>query len=835
VAFAIFKVIEPMRRSLLDYFFENASNDADAAFTNRKLRRRSWTYAAIARASFRFANELRSRNIGHGDRIIILAENSPEWIVAFFGAILLGVVVVPLDEQSSSDFVERVAEQTTPKLILAGLAGKDLLPGIPRLALDKLIRTTSEHSDGSFKPENISPNDLVEIVFTSGTTGEPKGIELTHENILANLEPIEAVITGYLKWEFLVHPIRILNTLPLSHVFGQVVAIFMPNLLRAEVVFQNRLSPNEIVDMIKLDRISVLACVPRVLETLRHKIERDFAREMGAREQGLSWPFRWWKFRRIHHVFGLKFFAFVTGGSTLDILTEEFWNDLAFAVVQGYGMTETAALVSLNNPFSARRGSLGQIIEGQDVKLAEDGEILVRGKNISPGAWGSERRDADSWLHTGDIGFVDETGRLYFKGRKKDVIVTAAGLNIYPEDLEAALNRQSGITESSVVSIDGPHGPEPAAALIIRQGTDINSAVTAANQSLAAFQQIRRWIIWPESDFPRTPTQKIRKNEVAEFVRNSLETGVSAPENSAFSALIAGIGGRTGVSLESRLSEDLDLDSLSRVELLSALEDRYQVDLDERAFTESSTVGDIEKMIETEAHASRELPRFSYPRWPLRRGAAWVRIAFYYLVIYPVSRILCRADVRGLENLNGLSEPVLFASNHITRGDPALIMSVMPRRFRRRLAIAMDGEMLESFRHPPADAPLITKILSYLKYWSAVTFFNAFPLPRLSGFRKSFAFAGEAMDRGYNVLIFPEGELTKDGKLQRFRSGVGILAGGLESPVVLVRIDGLWELKKQGRRYYAPPGSITITFGEPIRFSPGESPAVFAKRLENLG
>jgi 1-acyl-sn-glycerol-3-phosphate acyltransferase len=266
--------------------------------------------------------------------------------------------------------------------------------------------------------------------------------------------------------------------------------------------------------------------------------------------------------------------------------------------------------------------------------------------------------------------------------------------------------------------------------------------------------------------------------------------------------------------------------------LLSALEDRYQIDIDEQAFTESTTVGDIEKLIQNKTAARDKLTRFSYPRWPLKWPVKLFRNVFYYLVTYPVTRILCHSDVRGLEHLSNLRGPVLFASNHITRGDPALIMSVLPHRFRNSLAMAMDGEMLESFRHPMADTPFFSKLWSRLKYWLVVALFNAFPLPRLSGFRRSFSFAGEAMDRDYNVLIFPEGELTKDGHIQKFRSGVGLLAEGLESPVVPVRIDGLWELKKQGRRYYAPPGSVTITFGEPIYFDPGKSAADFASNLE---
>ncbi|MGH9819769.1 MAG: 1-acyl-sn-glycerol-3-phosphate acyltransferase, partial [Pyrinomonadaceae bacterium] len=318
----------------------------------------------------------------------------------------------------------------------------------------------------------------------------------------------------------------------------------------------------------------------------------------------------------------------------------------------------------------------------------------------------------------------------------------------------------------------------------------------------------------------------------AETVRQSLKNGMPRTARSVFSDLVERIGGTPDLGSGSRLSEDLDLDSLSRVELLSALEDRCQIDLDEGAFTESATIGDIEKLMRPAITRPSELPLFTYPLWPLRLPVVWVRSAFYYLVVFPLTRLLCRAEIRGVEHLNSLEGSVLFASNHITHGDPALILSVLPRRFRHRMAIAMDGEMLAGFRHPPSETPFFSRILSFFKYWSVLTFFNAFPLPRLSGFRRSFAFAGEAMDRGFNVMIFPEGELTKDGKMHDFRAGVGLLAAGLRSPVVPVRIDGLWDLKKHGQRYYAPPRSVKVTFACPVFFRHGESPSDFAKRLE---
>lgn len=793
--------------------------------------------------ALQFARELESRNIGHRDRVIIWAENSPEWVAAFYGIILRGAIAVPLDEQSSADFAKRVHEQTGPKLLVRGngIDGPDL--GLPTLSLDHLPTTIAHHSTERYRSTNIKPGDTVEIVFTSGTTATPKGVELTHENLLANLEPVEREIKKYIRWKFVIHPIKILNVLPLSHVFGQMIGIFIPQMLRATVIFNNRLNPTEIIDTIKRERVMVLGAVPRVLETLQHKVERDHEehdkldelRESMAKER--PWPAAWWKFRRVHRMFGYKFLSFVTGGATLDESTEKFWRRLGFAVVQGYGMTETAALISLNNPFSARRGSLGQILAGREnIRIGDKGEILVRGKNISPGYWGEDKRDTDEWLNTGDIGTLDQSGRLYFKGREKDVIVTAAGLNIYPDDLEAALNSQPETIASVVVAIDSDNGLEPAAALILRSGSDASAVVSRTNKLLASYQQIRRWIEWPDADFPRTATQKVRKNIVAEIVAERLGAGGrrSDVQTSSLAAIIARLGSSVrGVRSEARLSEDLHLDSLSRVELLSAIEDRYQIDLDESVLAESTTVGDLEQMIRGEAGTNVERNRFSYPRWPLGFPVSWIRPVFYELVINPITRFLCWVKTRGLENLFGLEGPVVFASNHITYIDPALIMSALPIRFRRRLAMAMDGERLRDYLHPPAGTNFLKRIRWFFTYWLVVAFFNAFPLPRRSGFRKSFEFAGEAMDRGYNILIFPEGELTENGGLRKFKSGVGLLTGGLQAPVVPVSISGLYEMRAAGQRGYAPPGSVTITFGQPITFESETPPAEITRDLEN--
>ncbi|NNE98850.1 MAG: hypothetical protein HKN25_07500, partial [Pyrinomonadaceae bacterium] len=301
------------------------------------------------------------------------------------------------------------------------------------------------------------------------------------------------------------------------------------------------------------------------------------------------------------------------------------------------------------------------------------------------------------------------------------------------------------------------------------------------------------------------------------------------------------------VAQEASLGKDLALDSLSRTELLGAIEDRYQIDLDESAISENTTVAEIEEMIQVEtvqgvANIGREQnkppPSFSRPYWALAFPMSWIRIVFYYLVLYPCTRVMCWVKSRGRENLRPLRGPVLFAANHVTLADSGLIMSVMPHRFRTRLAIAMGGERLKRYRYPAADLPLFTKFRLVFQYWASTGLMNAFPLPKRSGFRKSFDYAGEAVDSGYNILIFPEGELAEDGKLQNLRQGIGVLADGLQIPVVPVVFRDLYELKTkvkargQGKQYFVKPGTVTVVFGEPIYYESEDTAASFTDKLE---
>jgi len=749
-----------------------------------------------------------------------------------------------MDRIASLDFAQRVFRRVEARLCVCSEALTCIDCSSEIAILENLPELLARHSGSFYSSTDSKSESAVEIVFTSGTTADPKGVVLSHRNILRNLEPLEAEIAKYLKYERIFHPLRFLNLLPLSHVFGQFLGLFVPQIMGGTVVFQDTLNPTEIVRTIKREKITVLVTVPRLMESLRDKLERDFEAGGGLESFGDDFKAaagehflrRWWRFRRIHRQFGWKFWAFITGGATLDEDIEQYWGRLGFAVVQGYGLTETTSLISVNHPLKLGKGSIGRVLPGREVRLAPDGEILVRGGSIAMGYYqGNEMKPVlgtEGWFHTGDVGTLDEEGNLYFKGRLKNVIVNAEGMNVYPEDLEAALRRQPEVRDCVVLGVERNGNPGPCAVLILQE-RDLNPepVVRRANEVLAEFQHIRDFCLWPGEDFPRTSTQKPRVNLIQEFVQSQFD-GV-AREKTGSGTLAELIGRITGRRIEQlspqcNLAADLGMSSVERVELLSALEDRFQVDLNESRFTSATTVAELERML---AQPVSNRTDFNYPRWSQKWPLELIRILVYYLLSWPATMVMARPSVRGRESLRDLRGPLLFVSNHITKVDVGFILAALPLRFRHRLAVAMIGEMLSEMRHPPAELGFLRRCIERTSYGLVVALFNVFPLPQKTGFRESFAFAGESVDRGYSILVFPEGMRTLDGSLSSFRAGIGILAKNLNLAVVPLRIDGLFELKRAGKKL-ASPGKVRVTIGSPVRFDPGTDPVTIAQELE---
>lgn len=875
-----------MRRhlaTLLDDFRRNAH--AIAVVRRQGNRRRVTTYGALASMAGRFAAELARRGIGPGDRVLIWAENGAEWIAAFHGCIQRGVLAVPLDAHGAADFADRVAADVSPRLAVGDTALLAQLSfDVPRLTFEDWPAVLPTEEAGPV--DGLSAETPLQILFTSGTTGDPKGIVLTHGNVLASVGPIERGAKPYMRYERIVHPLRILHTLPLSHVFGQTMGLWIPPILTAELHFEERLVAPRLIETIRRERISVLAAVPRVLALLKAHLELTYPdlAEQIASAKNLRAAGRWWRFRKIHRAFGFKFWALISGGGALSGPLEQFWNALGFVLIQGYGMTETTALITLNHPFHVARGTIGKPLAGREVKLGPDGEVLVRGESISGATWsgGKLHKRENEWLPTGDIAEMAPTGDLRFLGRKSETIVTAAGLNVHPEDIEAVLEEQAGVAACAVVPTETTEGPEPCAVIAMRgSGDRAAAAVEGANARLADFQRIRRWVLWPEPDLPRTSTGKVRRKAVAEWLRviQSAATPNGAAKVQGEGAFglsgdwllgpIAQITGDShpGVGDELRLTEDLHLDSLGRVQLAAAIEDRLGIVTEDGMLGGAETLGDLRRLIAgsenghrpasvpaashqvaaqvtqppptpaggspTAAAPAVEKTNYIYPRWPWLPPFHWIRVAFIELVMRPLVWLLADPRVSVPETIKA-DAPLLIIANHVTAFDGPLVQYALPGSIRRHIAAAMSGEMLNAYRHFRNPEPLRPTGRLFLPgplfYYLLTGLFNVFPLPRLRDFQPSFVHAGKAMDHGYHVLVFPEGTRSAAGKLAAFRSGIGLLAKQSGAMVLPVALRGLGELKAGDRRWFRS-GKLEVRVGEPLHISPTESEMEIAVRL----
>jgi long-chain acyl-CoA synthetase len=857
--------VRPHLASLVDDFRRNGRQVAIVRI--RGVRRHASTYEEIAELAGRFSGEIALSQIGPGDRVVLWGENSAEWVGAFFGCLLRGVLAVPLDATGSAEFAARVIADVAPRLVLADRLHLVRLPAeLPRLCLDDLA--TSLPAEPLFAVDPAVTLDApFQIIFTSGTTAAPKGIVHTNRNVLASLEPIEREMRKYLRYERLVHPLRFLHSLPLSHVFGQFMGLWTPVLLAAEVHFETQLEPARLLDRIRLERISVLIAVPRTLELLRFHMRLlfpDLADQLAVSE---GWPItkRFARFRRVHRITGWKFWALISGGATLPPELELFWGRLGYAVIQGYGMTETAALVTLNHPFHVGRGTLGKPLPGREVRLSSEGEILVRGDVVSGSTWanGGLQQRAGEWLATGDLATQDESGELRFSGRRGDLLVTAAGLNIYPADLEVALLKQPGVRAAAVVGCEGANGTEPVAVLLADDSTNMRETLEEANRTLADYQQIRRVLRWPEPGLPYTSTGKLLRRAIAEWACEQIAATAARPASLRGDVLLQMIASITGESPattddSARLSEDFHLDSLGRVQLQSLLEQRFGLDIGDEQIAQASTLGELRALTGSTAPAdvSSDLPRLTpqapllvarapvaavapatasttrahrYPRWPWFAPVNALRVIVQELVIRLLVWLLAAPRIER-PSVTQAQAPLLIIANHVTAYDVPLILYGLPSLLRRRVAVAMSGEMLLDFRNGRGGPNALLDALLPIAYWLITVFLNVFPLPRLGGFRRSFEHAGRALDRGYSVIIFPEGHRSVDGTLQAFRSGIGLLAQQAEADVLPVALVGLDQAIRSGRRWFRS-GLITVRVGEPIPYDSQSTPEQTTQKL----
>jgi long-chain acyl-CoA synthetase len=831
------------RASLVDVFADLAATRGEFLVYDDGFRSVSRSYEDVGRAARALAARIADAGVRQGDRIILWGENRPEWVAALWAAIISGVVVVPIDYRSSLDFVRRIRAIVDARVILAGEdlpaeagAGLHTAGSLDGAAVWRLAGI-DWRADAPMPAVQVSAADTAEIIFTSGATAEPKGVILTHRNILANTIPIEQEVHKYRKYGKPFFPLRFLNLLPLSHMFGQAMATLIPPMLPGTTVFVRSLSPHDIVRQIRERRISVLVSVPKMLDVLRGHVQHAARTAAVPAGPGVHWVRRWWLHRDVHRLFGPKFWSFVVGAAPLDPDLETYWSRLGFAVIQGYGLTETAPVVTVNHPFAMRRGSVGKPIRGLTVKVAADGEILVRGDNVTQGYFNAPDATADAfedgWLRTGDIGEVDESGRLYVRGRKKEMIVLPDGLNVFPDDVERVLDAVPGVRESAVVGVADGSGERVHAVVLADPGVDLEGITRAANAALADHQRIRTISAWPGEHLPRTEgTRKLKRVEIRRWAQGGSAGTVAAPVEDPVEAVLARLSHGRSVDASTSL-EELGLSSLDRVELMVALEQRMQASFDESTFATARTVADLRALVERGDTAEDVGPAgaIEVPEWSVSWPARAVRRVLQFSLILPLTRHFARITVRGAEHLHAVAGPVVLASNHLSHMDTPVILAALPPALRRRVAPAMVKEFFRAhFR--PAEYSWRERSRASSLYFLAALAFNAFPLPqREAGARDTLRYIGRLTSAGFSILIFPEGARGESGSLKPFKPGVAMIGSRLNLPVIPVRLDGVdrvlhtsWKMARRG--------AVEVRFGAPIVFQGDDYPAM-ARELED--
>ena len=495
----------------------------------------AWSYRELARRSRIAAWRLRALGVASGDRILTWSPSTPELPAVYFGAMRAGLVLVPLDLRMAPDAIERIAARAEAQRLIIG-TGRDApdpreagLAHFPTTRVDELTADVDPSFPADWEAQvdawpGPTPDTIFELVFTSGTTGTPKGVMLAHDNVLASVGAMHRVLPP------LEH--RVVSLLPLSHLFEQAVALFYALDVGADVLYVRSRNPRVIFEAIRGHRTTSMVLVPQVLELFWGAIEREveksgrtssFNRLRGIARR-LPYALRRVLFRRVHAQLGGGLRIFVSSGAFLPPALQQAWEDLGVIVIQGYGSTETG-FGTCTTREDHGLGTVGRPMPPVELRLADDGEIQFRGPTIFKGYWHDPEATAaaftdDGWYRTGDIGRLDEAGHLVLMGRTKDIIVLPNGLNVYPEDIENAL-RTAGLRDSVVVETQPgrieavvlpPAGANGATPDAIR--AEIQAGVKAANATLAQHQRVASFRIWPEDDLPRTHTLKVKRDVV---------------------------------------------------------------------------------------------------------------------------------------------------------------------------------------------------------------------------------------------------------------------------------------------------------------------------------
>ena len=865
----------------------------------------SCTYAELHRMAESVGRWITENNFPRGARLAILADNHPRWVAAYLGIIASGCAAVPLDTALHDDQVTKLLKDSGAAAVFCDVrhvpvaqpAARELNVGLVLMDPDRMSGKPMQENwlsnlpaifaagPGKFKPAAADIEDLSSLIYTSGTTADPKGVMLTHANFLAEVEAV-------FNWVDLGPNDALLGVLPLFHVLAQMANLLLPLVKGSRVVYLETLNTTELLRALNERNITAFAVVPQFFYLIHERLFQEIAKRgaitqkvFGAmvvlnhtlRRVGINAGPVF--FSRVHKTLGPKMRYLVTGGSRFDPAIARDFRDLGIDVLQAYGLTETTAAVYANSPHDNVIGSVGKAMKGVEGKIVDPqpqeeggpavGEVVLRGAVVMKGYW--NRPDAtaavlrDGWFYTGDLGYFDAKGNLFLTGRKKEVIVLSNGKNIYPEEIEAHYLKSPYIKELAVMGIEGKpgEGGDRLHAVIVpnfdvlRQKKIVNAKevirydIEGLSQQMASTKRIGSYEIW-QDDLPRTTTRKIKRFEVEKRVKANQAKKISGdselssdkPLTADDSAWLDRPDVQRGLTIirdaahsapqslrpTHNLELDLGLDSMQRVEVLSGLEEELGGNVEESQLAAIYTVRDLLDAVLTSAASGETGARTVFAGWkailaeePTDPDVLALKDPhpFFSAVWYPLSRVI------QMISRDSFHLRVFGLENLPSKGPFILSSNHQSYIDPVIMASLLSRETLDNAFAVGTSEIFGKGFMRHLARWLHVVVVdpdaNLIPAMRAGAF---------GLRQGRVLVLYPEGERSIDGTPRIFKKGAAILSIHMQVPIVPVAIDGFYDAWPRGKNFFQKVAPLKMMFGTPI--SPPPEAEASEKAYEKL-
>lgn len=856
-------------QTMIDLVAQQAESIPDKIALQMK-RNREWvrySYRQLYEVSRQVAFTLWEHGYRKGDRVILFAENQPEWGIAYLAAVQIGVIVVPIDPQTAEDELFALARYTESKAILtseacvARLHGPAIKPSPDKSGSPEFLNINdfcqpfaSEQAETSvpadselptvpdnFPDVDIDPDTVASIIFTMGTTVDARGAMISHRGFIANVVAVSKALPPE-------DTDRFLSVLPLYHALGFSCNFLMSIYAGTTITYTNSLRPTSILAIMRETKTTVLIGVPRLFQLLYDTIKRYVVESPEAMEAPLDSEV----VQEIQAALGGHIRVLVSGGAALPDEVYDRFMELGLTIYQGYGMTEASPVLSVNPHHKSKRGTVGPAVHGVQLQIINPdkdgvGEIVASSPSLMQGYYRNEAVTEqvirDGLLYTGDLGYFDEDGYLYLTGRSKDVIVSGAGKNIYPVELEARYQHSPLISEICVVGMSTDNLFEAAHAVIVpmcneNQDKDevekaIHQHIQERAQDLPTYQHLQTVHFW-DTELPKTSEAVIDRQRVKEILQEQLsrQTQATPQLDPIKDALVtdgnedalkstpatdtpAGVEGviiselsrlarlpADQIRLNSNLGTELGLDSMARVELLLLLESRLQRSIPDELIAKIQTVGDVTETVKTLQSESTPPPideeTSAYIERSKSSPLSMTLAGLFRFIVWGIYRCYFSIRCNGLENLPR-EQPYIIAANHSSHLDTLAVMTVLKSESKRlRVLAAKDYWFSTRF-----------------KSWFSGELLKFVPFDRHANFLQGLRISQEVLKQNECLLIYPEGTRSVTGELQPFKPGLGLLAYETGSPIIPTYISGTYHALPKGRNL-PRKSRVQVTFGKPI-------------------